>query len=119
MNFNKAYLATVCYLTDKVIPNFETAGDRWIAYGAMAAYKNRIDKLFSKYASYLSDMEILTENNEINVEQLKTIGLFAFGKEPKISMEVPVINKKLTFSREDFETFIAYLEQADKSQLSS
>jgi hypothetical protein len=114
MNLTKAYLASVCYITDKIIPNFESATDRWLAYGALAAYKGKVDKLFNDYSKPLSDMGIV-ENNEINVANLKTIGSFAFDKEPKVSMEIPVLNKKISFTKEDFETFISYLEQAEKS----
>lgn len=114
MDLNKAYLASVCFLTDKVIPNFDNAGERWLAYGALAAYKNKVDKLFSQYAPFLKDMGVIDAENSLHIEQIKNIGLFAFNKEPKVSMEIPVINKKITFSREDFETFITYLEQAEK-----
>lgn len=114
MDLNKAYLASVCFFTDKVIPNFDNAGERWIAYGALAAYKNKVDQLFSKYAPVLKDMGVIDAENNFCVTQIKNIGLYAFEKEPKVSLEIPVINKKITFSREDFESFINYLEQSEK-----
>lgn len=103
MKINNISTAVLAYAESHMITKISSSLGRWMTYAGLLLKMPELERQIEKLLPLLQSSGAVSENGDIDLDKIHTVGLAAFDKVPAVQIA------DFEFDRNDFESFISFL----------
>ena len=103
MNINNFSLAVMAYAETTLLPKINSSLGKWMTYAGLMIKMPELESKIQGMLPALKEFGAVTDNGEVDLNKIRTVGLTAFDKVPTVEFA------DFTFDRNDFEAFLSFL----------
>lgn len=103
MNINNFSLAVMAYAETTLLPKINSSLGKWMTYAGLMIKMPELERKIQGMLPALKEFGAVTDNGEVDLNKIRTVGLAAFDKVPTVQFD------DFDFDRNDFEAFLTFL----------